>query len=60
MRKIFLSIAFIFILSASVFTAGFEPGVNVRTIEKDGVEITWVLVNYENASEITCMDKSGS
>ncbi|MDP2854857.1 MAG: hypothetical protein Q8O28_11515 [Smithellaceae bacterium] len=59
-KKMCLSVVFIFILAAHVFAAGFEPGVNVRAIEKDGTEIVGVIANYENAPEISCIDKSGS
>ena len=59
-KKMCLSVVFIFILAAHVFAAGFEPGVNVRAIEKDGTEIVGVIAQYENAPEISCIDKSGS
>ncbi|KAF0157928.1 MAG: hypothetical protein FD159_1284 [Syntrophaceae bacterium] len=59
-KKMCLSVIFIFILVVHVFAAGFEPGVNVRAIEKDGTEIVGVIANYENAPEISCIDKSGS
>ncbi len=59
MKKFCLSIALIFLLAASAWAAGFEPGAGVRAVEKDGTEITGAILNYENAPEISCMDKSG-
>jgi len=59
-KQLCLSLVFIFIFTAHVFAAGFEPGVKVRAVEKDGTELVGVIANYENAPEITCLDKSGS
>ncbi len=59
-RKILLAVVFIFALTTSAFAAGFEPGVNVRAVEKDGSELVGVITNYENNPEISCLDKSGS
>jgi len=60
-KKMWLSVVFVFIFAAHVFAAGFEPGVNVRAVEKDGTEIVGVIANYENAvPEVSCLDKSGS
>lgn len=48
MAKInFLSVVFVLIFAGNVFAAGFEPGVNVRAIEKDGREIVGVIVNLK-------------
>lgn len=58
--KIILNIVFVFLLAASVFAAGFEPGANVKAIEKDGSELVGVIASYENNPEISCLDKSGS
>lgn len=60
MKKMWLSVVLVLLFAAHVFAAGFEPGVNVRAIEKDGTELTGVIANYENAPEISCIDKSGS
>ncbi len=61
MKKIlFLSVLFIFIFVSHVFASGFELGVNVRAVERDGTEIVGVITNYENAPEVSCIDKSGS
>ncbi|PKN77194.1 MAG: hypothetical protein CVU52_01595 [Deltaproteobacteria bacterium HGW-Deltaproteobacteria-10] len=59
-KKIFFAVVFVIIFAASVFAAGFEPGVNVRAIEKDGSELVGIIANYENNHEISCLDKSGS
>ncbi len=47
-------------MATSLFAAGFEPGVNVRAIEKDDSELVGVITNYENNPEISCLDKNGS
>lgn len=60
MKKMCLSVVFVLWLAAQVFAAGFEPGVNVRAVEKDGTELVGVIAAYENAPEISCIDKSGS
>jgi hypothetical protein len=60
LKRICLSVVFVFIFVAHVFAAGFEPGANVRAVEKDGTEIVGVIASYENAPEVSCIDKSGS
>lgn len=60
MKKMYLSLLFVLVFAVTVFAAGFEPGVNVRAVEKDGTEITGVIISYENTPEVACIDKSGS
>lgn len=60
MKKMWLSVVFVLLFAAQVFAAGFEPGVNVRAVEKDGTELVGVIAAYESAPEISCLDKSGS
>lgn len=59
-KIIFLTAAFVLIFAASVLAAGFEPGANVRAVEKDGTELVGLIAGYENNPEISCLDKSGS
>ena len=42
-KKMCLSVIFIFILASHVFAAGFEPGVNVRAIRRTARRL-WVLL----------------
>jgi len=60
MKKMFLAAAFVLLFAIQSLAAGFEPGVNVRAVEKDGTELAGVITAYENAPEISCIDKSGS
>ncbi len=60
MLKRVLLLSFILMFcAATAFAAGMEPGVSVRAVEKNGLEIVGVIAAYEGRAEISVLDQSG-